>query len=76
MTREEPVSEPKPDGKPFVISKWLVWEAWRRVKANKGAAGVDEESIQAFEANLRGSLYKVWNRMSSGSYVPPPVRAA
>jgi RNA-directed DNA polymerase len=75
MTREEPVSEPKPDGKPFVISKWLVWEAWRRVKANKGAAGVDEESIQAFEANLRGSLYKVWNRMSSGSYVPPPVRA-
>jgi RNA-directed DNA polymerase len=75
MTREEPVSEPKPDGKPFAISKRLVWEAWRRVKANKGAAGVDEESIQAFEANLRGNLYKVWNRMSSGSYIPPPVRA-
>ena len=75
MMREEPVSEPKPDGKPFVISKWLVWEAWRRVKANRGAAGVDEESIQAFEANLRGNLYKVWNRMSSGSYIPPPVRA-
>jgi len=75
MTREEPVSEPKPDGKPFVISKRLVWEAWRRVKANKGAAGVDEESIQAFEENLRGNLYKVWNRMSSGSYIPPPVRA-
>jgi len=69
------VSEPKPDGKPFVISKRLVWEAWRRVRANKGAAGVDEESIQAFEANLRGNLYKVWNRMSSGSYTPPPVRA-
>jgi len=69
------VSEPKQDGKPFVISKWLVWEAWRRVKANKGAAGVDEQSIQAFEANLRGNLYKVWNRMSSGSYTPPPVRA-
>jgi RNA-directed DNA polymerase len=69
------VSEPKPDGKPFVISKRLVWEAWRRVRANKGAAGVDEESIQAFEANLRGNLYKVWNRMSSGSYIPPPVRA-
>jgi len=69
------VSEPKPDGKPFVISKRLVWEAWRRVRANKGAAGVDEESIQAFEANLRGNLYKVWNRMSSGSYMPPPVRA-
>jgi RNA-directed DNA polymerase len=75
MTREEPVSEPKPDGKPFAISKRLVWEAWRRVKANRGAAGVDEESIQAFEANLRANLYKVWNRMSSGSYVPPPVRA-
>jgi RNA-directed DNA polymerase len=69
------MSGPKPDGKPFVISKRLVWEAWRRVKANRGAAGVDEESIQAFEANLKGNLYKVWNRMSSGSYVPPPVRA-
>jgi len=69
------VSESKPDGKPFEISKRMVWEAWRRVKDNKGAAGVDEESIQAFEANLRGNLYKVWNRMSSGSYMPPPVRA-
>jgi RNA-directed DNA polymerase len=75
MTREEPVSEPKPDDKPFAISKRLVWGAWRRVKANKGAAGVDEESIQAFEANLKANLYKVWNRMSSGSYIPPPVRA-
>ena len=56
MSREEPVSEPRPDGKPFAISKRLVWEAWRRVKANKGAAGVDEESIQAFEENLRGNL--------------------
>ena len=69
------MSEPKPDDKPFAISKRLVWEAWRRVKANKGAAGVDEESIQAFEANLKANLYKVWNRMSSGSYIPPPVRA-
>ena len=69
------MSESKPDGKPFEISKRMVWEAWRRVKDNKGAAGVDEESIQAFEANLRGNLYKVWNRMSSGSYMPPPVRA-
>ena len=75
MTRDELVSEPKPDGKPFAISKRLVWEAWLRVKANKGAEGVDEESIQAFEANLRGNLYKLWNRMSSGSYMPPPVRA-
>jgi hypothetical protein len=55
MMREEPVSEPKPDGKPFAISKRLVWEAWRRVKANEGAEGVDEESIQAFEENLRGT---------------------
>ncbi len=69
------MSEPKPDGKPFVISKRLVFEAWRRVKANRGAEGIDEESIQAFEANLAGNLYKVWNRMSSGSYMPPPVRA-
>ena len=75
MTRKEPVSEPKSNGKPFAISKRLVWEAWLRVKANDGAEGVDEESIQAFEANLRGNLFKVWNRMSSGSYMPPPVRA-
>ena len=75
VTRDEPVSEPRPDGKPFAISKRLVWEAWRTVKANKGVEGVDEESIQAFEANLAGNLYKVWNRMSSGSYMPPPVRA-
>lgn len=69
------MGESKPDGKPFAISKRLVWEAWLRVKANKGAAGVDEESIQAFEANLKGNLYKLWNRMSSGSYMPPPVLA-
>jgi RNA-directed DNA polymerase len=75
VTRDEPAGKPKSEGKPFVISKRLVWEAWRRVKANKGAAGVDEESVQAFEANLSGNLYKVWNRMSSGSYIPPPVKA-
>jgi RNA-directed DNA polymerase len=46
MMREEPVSEPKPNGKPFEISKWLVWEAWLKVKANKGTAGVDEEPIK------------------------------
>lgn len=69
------MSVPKPDGKPFVISKRLVWEAWLRVKANKGAAGVDEESIAEFESDLKGNLYKLWNRMSSGSYMPPPVRA-
>jgi len=75
MMREEPVSESKPNGKPFEISKRLVWEAWLKVKANKGAAGVDEESITEFERDLAGNLYKLWNRLSSGSYMPPPVRA-
>jgi retron-type reverse transcriptase len=67
---EEPVSE----AKPYVISKQLVWEAYQRVKANRGAAGVDGESLAAFEKDLKGNLYKIWNRMSSGSYFPPPVR--
>lgn len=49
--------------------------AWERVKENKGASGVDEESIKDFESNLKGNLYKLWNRMSSGTYFPPPVRA-
>jgi RNA-directed DNA polymerase len=61
--------------KPFAISKWEVWQAYQRVKANKGAPGVDGRSIEAFETDLRGNLYKIWNRMSSGSYFPPPVRA-
>lgn len=69
------MSEPKLKEKPFDISKWVVFDAYQRVKANRGAAGVDEESIQAFEVNLKGNLYKVWNRMSSGCYFPPPVRA-
>ena len=62
------------EAKPFCISKWEVWEAYRRVKANKGAAGVDEQSIANFESKLKGNLYKLWNRLSSGSYFPPPVR--
>ena len=61
--------------KPFEISKQVVWEAYKRVKANKGAAGIDEESIEEFEENLKNNLYKLWNRMSSGSYFPPPVKA-
>lgn len=61
--------------KPYEISKHKVWEAYQLVRANKGAAGVDEESIQKFEANLKDNLYKIWNRMSSGSYFPPPVKA-
>jgi retron-type reverse transcriptase len=60
--------------KSFDISKQVVFEAYRRVKANKGAAGVDGESIEQFEADLKGNLYKLWNRMSSGTYFPPPVR--
>lgn len=60
--------------KPFHIPKALVWEAFKRVKANGGAAGVDEESIEVFESKLSGNLYKLWNRLCSGSYFPPPVR--
>src|SRR5476651_247925 len=71
---EEPVSESKSMAKPFAISKWVVWSAYEKVRANQGAAGVDGESIQAFEENLQGNLYKLWNRLSSGSYFPPPVR--
>jgi RNA-directed DNA polymerase len=64
-----------PEGKPFQIPKQLVWEAYRRSKANKGAAGVDGQSIADFESDLRNNLYKIWNRMSSGTYFPPPVMA-
>ena len=60
--------------KPFEISKHDVVRAWELVKANKGAPGVDGETIEQFESNLKGNLYKLWNRMSSGSYFPPAVR--
>jgi RNA-directed DNA polymerase len=66
--------EPVPEAKPYDIPKQLVWEAFQRVKANRGAAGVDGVSLAAFEKDLKGNLYKIWNRMSSGSYFPPPVR--
>jgi group II intron reverse transcriptase/maturase len=62
------------EAKPFNIPKREVWEAYKRVKANQGAAGVDGQSIEEFEARLAGNLYKLWNRLSSGSYMPPPVR--
>lgn len=65
----------KSQGKPFEISKWEVWEAYRQVKANKGAPGVDEVSLEEFDKDLKDNLYKIWNRMSSGSYFPPPVKA-
>jgi group II intron reverse transcriptase/maturase len=60
--------------KPFDIPKREVWEAFKKVKANQGAAGVDGQTIAEFEAGLAGNLYKLWNRLSSGSYFPPPVR--
>ena len=66
--------EPLTKTKPFSISKQVVWESYRRVKANQGTAGVDGQSIRDFEVNLKDNLYKIWNRMSSGCYFPPPVR--
>jgi retron-type reverse transcriptase len=66
---------PRPEDKPFAIPKLMVWEAWRQVKANKGAPGVDGQDLDAFEADLEDNLYKIWNRMSSGTWFPPPVRA-
>jgi len=70
--QEDPVSAAD---KPFSIDKRLVYEAYKAVRANAGAAGVDGQTIARFEADLRGNLYKLWNRMSSGAYFPPPVRA-
>ena len=61
--------------KPFSIDKKLVYEAYKGVRANAGGAGVDGQTIEQFEAELGDNLYKLWNRMSSGSYFPPPVRA-
>ena len=61
--------------KPFQIDKRRVYEAYKAVKSSEGAAGVDGQTIEQFEADLKGNLYKLWNRMSSGSYFPPPVRA-
>jgi len=67
--------QPKQGEKPFGISKREVWEAYQRVAANKGAPGVDGIALEAFEKDLKNNLYRIWNRMSSGSYFPPPVRA-
>jgi RNA-directed DNA polymerase len=69
------VNESKSQAKPFDIPKSMVWEAYQRVKANKGAAGVDGQSVEQFEQDLKDNLYRLWNRMSSGSYFPPPVKA-
>ena len=69
------MSESKSQVKPFSISKGMVWDAYLRVKANKGAAGVDGQTVEEFEQDLSNNLYRLWNRMSSGSYFPPPVKA-
>ena len=61
--------------KPFDISKAQVWQAWLQVKANRGAPGIDKQSISDFESDLKNNLYRLWNRMASGSYFPPPVKA-
>jgi RNA-directed DNA polymerase len=61
--------------KPFDIPKRMLWEAYKKVKANGGSAGVDDESIEDFDSNLKNNLYKLWNRMSSGTYFPPPVKS-
>ena len=69
------MNESRSQAKPFDIPKSIVWEAYQRVKANKGAAGVDGQSVEQFEQDLSNNLYRLWNRMSSGSYFPPPVKA-
>jgi group II intron reverse transcriptase/maturase len=69
------IGKPGSSGKSFDIPKTLIWEAYQKVKANKGAAGVDEQSLADFAREEKKNLYKVWNRMSSGSYFPPPVKA-
>jgi RNA-directed DNA polymerase len=66
--------EPKSKAKSFSIDKRVVWDAWKQVRVNQGAAGVDEESVAQFEGNLAGNLFVLWNRMSSGSYMPLPVK--
>src|SRR5665213_2787327 len=69
------VREPKLKGKSHDIPKRLVWDAWLKVKENGGAAGADGMSISQFDTEVKDNLYKLWNRMSSGSYFPGPVRA-
>lgn len=67
--------EGRSQAKPFDIDKWLIVEAYKRVKKNAGAAGIDRQSLSDFDRDLKNNLYRIWNRMSSGSYMPPPVRA-
>jgi RNA-directed DNA polymerase len=69
------MNELKASAKPFGISKTEVWDAWVKVRGNKGAAGVDGQSVAEFEKDLKNNLYRIWNRMSSGTYFPPAVKA-
>jgi RNA-directed DNA polymerase len=73
--RRRTVSGGPLDGKPFAVTGDEVWHAWEQVRDNKGAPGVDGQSIAAFEERLEDNLYRVWNRMSSGTWFPPPVKA-
>src|SRR5664279_2529309 len=72
---EETSGQVRSEGQTVSDTEGAVWEAYKSVKRNKGAAGVDGQSIEEFEADLKDNLYKIWNRMSSGSYLPSPVRA-
>lgn len=67
MTKEE-------ETRSLPITKCMVWKAYQKVKKNGGSAGVDQVSLEEFQQNLEANLYKIWNRLSSGSYFPPPVR--
>ena len=69
------MDELKSSGKSFAVSKQEVWKAYQKVKVNKGAPGVDGVTLDEFDKDLGNNLYKVWNRMSSGTYFPPPVKA-
>ena len=69
------MSQPGVQGKSFDIPKQLIWAAWLKVKGNGGAAGADGVTIEQFEQDVKNNLYRLWNRMSSGSYFPGPVRA-
>src|SRR5260370_2951722 len=71
---EEEVGISGGQGKPFEIDKRLIWEAWKQVKKNQGAPGIDGQTIEQFEQDPKGNLFKLWNRMSSGTYFPSPVR--
>lgn len=76
MESDQPIREESFEmARSFEISKQSVWLAYQRVKENRGSAGIDEQTMNDFEKNLKGNLYRIWNRMSSGTYFPPPVKA-